>query len=267
MSAAAGLIQELPWNVFASITAQHVERAPKPAELFSGGGHDATVTFDKGNTNLTIEKADSIEAGLRRAQGPFRFELTAYYTKFTGFIFRNLTGNTCDADTGFCGPAGGELKEAVYSQRDAIFRGGEFQTQYDVLPIWMGMFGVEAQADVVRATFTDGTNVPRIPPVRAGGGVYWRDDNWLVRTTLIHAWAHTQIDANETPTPGFNLLKAELSYRWKAKRPRSDELSEFSVGIVGDNLLNEDIRNSVSYTKDEVLLPGRAVRVFANVKY
>jgi iron complex outermembrane receptor protein len=267
VSAAAGLIQELPWNVFASLTAQHVERAPKPAELFSGGGHDATVTFDKGNPNLTIEKADSIEAGLRRAQGPFRFELTAYYTRFTGFIYRNLTGNTCDVDTNVCSPNGGDLNEAIYSQRDAIFRGGEFQAQYDVVPMWTGMFGIEAQGDVVRATFTDGSNVPRIPPVRVGGGAYWRNDNWLVRSTLIHAFAQNDVSANETTTPGYNLLKAELSYRWKAKAPRADELSEFSVGIVGDNLLNEDIRNSVSYTKDEVLLPGRAVRLFANVKY
>jgi iron complex outermembrane receptor protein len=27
----------------------------------------------------------------------------------------------------------------------------------------------------VRATFTDGTNVPRIPPQRLGGGIYYRD--------------------------------------------------------------------------------------------
>ena len=30
-----------------------------------------------------------------------------------------------------------------------------------------GGWGVEGQFDVVRATFTDGTNVPRIPPVRS----------------------------------------------------------------------------------------------------
>ena len=28
------------------------------------------------------------------------------------------------------------------------------------------MFGIEGQYDFVRATFTDGSNVPRIPPVR-----------------------------------------------------------------------------------------------------
>ena len=40
-----------------------------------------------------------------------------------------------------------------------------------------------------------------------------------------------------------------------------------TVGVVGNNLLNEDIRNSVSYTKDEVLMPGIGVRAFANLKF
>ncbi|MFX6218446.1 hypothetical protein ABTF55_21855, partial [Acinetobacter baumannii] len=77
-----------------------------------------------------------------------------------------------------------ELNQAIYSQKDATFRGAEFQFQYDVLPLWAGQFGVEGQYDVVRATFTDGTNVPRIPPQRLGGGVYYRDANWLARVNL-----------------------------------------------------------------------------------
>ena len=85
-SGSIGLIQNLPWNLVASITGQYVERAPKPAELFSRGGHDATVTFDIGNPNLGIETAKSVEVGLRRATGPLRFEITGYYTKFNGFI-------------------------------------------------------------------------------------------------------------------------------------------------------------------------------------
>src|SRR5207245_8620663 len=96
-SGSVGLIQNLPYDLVGSITAQHVERAPKAAELFSRGAHDATATFDIGNPNLKIESANSIEAGIRRAAGPFRFELTAYYTRFNGFIFRRLTGNTCDS--------------------------------------------------------------------------------------------------------------------------------------------------------------------------
>jgi iron complex outermembrane receptor protein len=273
-SASVCLIQNLPWDLAASATAQYVERAPKPAELSSRGGHDATVTFDIGNPNLKTEVAKSVEVGLRRAKGPFRFEATAYHTKFDGFIFRRLTGNTCDGETSCVAPgdpAGPfELNQAVYSQRDATFRGGEFQAQYDVARVLNGVWGVEGQFDVVRATFTDGTNVPRIPPVRVGGGVFWRDDSWLVRVNLLHAFAHTQIaPIGETTTPGYNNLKAEVSYKWKPLRLTADNLSEIVVGIAGNNLLNNDIRNSVTYIpqKDEVLMPGASVKVFANVKY
>ncbi len=117
-SASIGLLQNLPWNLVASITGQYVERAPKPAELFSRGAHDATATFDIGNPDLGIETAKSIEVGLRRATGPFRFELTGYYTKFNGFIFRRLTGNTCDeaACVDIANPDQLELQQARYSQ-------------------------------------------------------------------------------------------------------------------------------------------------------
>jgi iron complex outermembrane receptor protein len=266
-SASVGVIQNLPWNLAASLTAQYVERAPKPAELFSGGGHDATTTFDKGNPNLKIEAARSVEAGLRRATGNFRFEATAYYTRFNGFIFRHLTGNTCDGDTGVCGAGAGELREAIYSQQGATFRGAEFQSQLDVMPLGSGMFGVENQFDVVRATFTDGTNVPRIPPVRVGGGIFWRDPSWLARINLLHGFAQNHIAiTGETPTGGYNDLRAELSYRTKL-RPTDSGPRDITVGLAGTNLLNSDIRNHVSYTKDEVLMPGASVRAFANVRY
>ncbi|MEA2818855.1 MAG: iron complex outerrane recepter protein [Bradyrhizobium sp.] len=268
-SGSVGLIQNLPWDLVGSVTAQYVERAPKPAELFSRGPHDATGTFDIGNPNLTLETAKTFELGLRRATGPFRFEATAYYTRFNNFIFRRLTGVMCGDDFDSCGngdPAN-EGKQAVYSQRDAVFRGGEFQSQLDVAQFYGGTWGIEDQFDIVRATFTDGTNVPRIPPVRVGGGVFWRDANWLVRFNLLHAFAQNDVAViAETPTPGYNLLKAEISYKTKLD-PNWFGAREMLIGLVGNNLLNENIRNSVSYNKDEVLLPGIGVRAFANLKF
>jgi len=265
-SGSVGLIQDLPGDLVASLTAQYTERAPKPAELFSRGAHDATETFDIGNPNLGLETAKSIEIGLRRARGPFRFELTGYATRFNGFIYRRLTGNTCDGVACIAGD-GLELKQAIYSQRDADFRGAEFQFQYDALQVWNGMFGVEGQYDIVHATFTDGSYVPRIPPQRVGGGIYYRDANWFARVNLLHAFAQNNVSGIETPTPGYNRLRAELSYT--TKLPKTDwwGAQQLTFGVVGDNLLNEDIRNSVSYNKDQVLMPGLGVRIFANVKY
>ena len=265
-SGSVGLIHDLPYGLVASITGQYTERAPKPAELFSRGGHDATTTFDIGNPNLKIESARSIEIGLRRATGPFRFEITGHATKFNGFIYRNLTGNKCEDGVCDADPTL-ELNQAVYAQRNAYFRGAEFQFQYDVMPLWAGQFGVEGQYDIVRATFDDGSNVPRIPPQRLGGGVYYRDANWLARVNLLHAFAQNNVSGVETTTPGYNRLKAELSYNTKLAKNDWWGAQEMRIGIVGDNLLNEDIRNAVAYNKDQVLLPGMGVRLFANVKY
>jgi iron complex outermembrane recepter protein len=268
-SGSIGLIQNLPGDLVGSITAQYVERAPKPAELFSRGAHDATATFDIGNPNLALETAKSVELGLRKATGPFRFEATAFYTRFNNFIYRRLTGVMCGDDFDSCGNGdpNNEGRQAVYSQRDATFRGGEFQSQLDIGPLNGGIWGIEDQFDIVRATFSDGTNVPRIPPVRAGGGVYWRDANWFMRVNLLHAFAQNDIAViGETPTAGYNLLKAEVTYKTKLD-PSWIGAREMTIGLVGNNLLNENIRNSVSYTKDEVLMPGIGVRAFANLKF
>lgn len=268
-SGSVGLLQNLPGDLVASVTGQYVERAPKPAELFSRGAHDATGTFDIGNPNLVLETAKTVEIGLRKATGPFRFEATAYYTRFDNFIYRRLTGVLCGEDFNSCGNGDpeNEGKQAVYSQRNATFRGGEFQSQLDVAPIHGGVWGVEDQFDVVRATFTDGTNVPRIPPVRVGGGLFWRDANWLWRVNLLHAFGQNDVAViAEAPTPGYNLLKAEITYKTPLD-PTRFGAREMTLGLVGNNLLNENIRNSVSYNKDEVLMPGIGVRAFANLKF
>jgi iron complex outermembrane receptor protein len=236
--------------------------------LFSRGGHDATVTFDIGNPNLKTEIAKSVEVGLRRAKGPLRFELTGYYTRFDGFIFRRLTGNTCE-DGACVDPATGtlELNQAFYSQRNATFRGGEFQFQWDALPMWGGFWGVDGQYDIVRATFDDGTNVPRIPPQRLGGGVYFRNAQWFGRVSLLHAFRQNDVaPVGETPTAGYDLLKVELSHTRELKNDPFG-IKKVTVGVVGNNLLNDDIRNHVSFTKDQVLMPGASVRGFASLKF
>jgi len=49
--------------------------------------------------------------------------------------------------------------------------------------------------------------------------------------------------------------------------PRDHLGREMTLGLVGNNLLNEDMRNSVSFRKNEVLLPGANLRIFANILF
>ena len=69
-----------------------MERAPDATELFYRGPHDSTQTFEIGDPNLTIESANTFEAGLKRGIGDFRFDLSAYHTDFTNFVYKRLHG-------------------------------------------------------------------------------------------------------------------------------------------------------------------------------
>jgi iron complex outermembrane receptor protein len=259
------VVKDLPSWMIASATVSRIQRAPTALELFAHGAHDSPGTFEIGDPTLKIETANSAELGLKRIDGAFRFDGKVYYTYYNNFIFRQATGILCGESFATCG-VDTEFIQTIYSQRDAIFRGGEIAWQWDLVPVASGLFGVDGQYDFVRATFTDGSNVPRMPPMRVGGGAYWRNDNWFVRMGLLHAFGQSDLGVNDTPTAGYNLLRMEISNRqyWQYSPWGATEII---TGLSGDNLLDVDVRNSVQFHKDEILLPGRSVKFFMNAKF
>ncbi len=267
VSFGGGLLYQLPMGVVARLNGQMVERAPEAQELFSKGVHEATGTFEIGNPNLGKEKARTIELGFKRAQGDFRFDASAFHTKFDGFIFKRLTGVKCEDKLDTCdAPGVEELDQVLFTQRDATFRGLELAAAYDVARVWRGVWGIDGQYDLVRATFAGGENVPRIPPHRLGGGIFYRDAQWSARVGLLHAFAQKDIGPEETATEGYTLLNAEISTTVKLDSAAGGLVPEMRIGLRGDNLLNEDVRNHVSFKKDEVLQPGASVRLFGSIK-
>ena len=268
-SASLGALYELPLGVVARLTGQYVERAPDAAELFSKGVHEATGTFEIGNPLLRKEEASTVELGFKRAQGQFRFDASVYYSKFNGFIYKQLTGVDCAETLATCGdgnPAN-DLAQVLYQQRNANFYGAELAAQYDVLPIWRGMLGVDTQYDFVRAQFAGGENVPRIPPHRLGGGIYYRDANWFARAGVLHAFKQDEIGVEEIETPGYTLVSAQLSYTTKLDQGPS-WASEMTIGIKGENLADDVVLNHSSFKRrEDVLLPGANVRLFGSIKF
>lgn len=264
-SAAFGAYQDLAHGFVANITGLYSERAPTAAELYSRGAHDATGTFEIGDPNLKLERARTIEIGLKRTTGPLRLEAAAYYTRYTGFITKNLTGARCDDEFATCG-SGEELQQVVISQRNATFWGAEIAGQLDLLQIGSGMFGVSGRYDFVHASFDGNGAVPRIPPHRLGGGLFWRDGTWLAKVDLLHAFDQNRTSLFETSTKGWDNLRAELSYT-RALDRKIAGVSEVTLGLRGENLLNDDIRNAASFRKDVMLMPGRNVRLFMSAKF
>ncbi|MBS7813487.1 TonB-dependent receptor [Roseococcus pinisoli] len=259
-----GLLRDLPWAMQGRATAQYVQRAPSAAELFSRGAHDASGTFDVGAPNLRKEAATTVELGLGRRTGAFRFDTSAYYSRYNGFIYRALTGSTCGEEFSSCAPSGGgEFRQVAYGQRDATFYGFEGRAEQDVLRLGSGTAGVSGRYDFVRAEFANGAgNVPRIPPHRLGAGLWWRSASWQASVDYLHAFDQTRTGTNETRTNGYDLLGVRIGYTAQLGGTRAVNFS-----VIGNNLLDSEVRNAASFKKDEVLLPGRSVRFLMTMTF
>ena len=111
------------------LTLTSAGRAPGQTELFARGPHDGPGTFETGDPNLEIERANSIEATLRVRDTHLQIEGALWMTKFDNYIYGQLTGNRCD-ETGDCAnPPGGDLRQLNYGQQDARFWGALFPTK------------------------------------------------------------------------------------------------------------------------------------------
>ncbi len=236
------------------VTFSSTGRAPAITELFARGGHDGPQTFETGDPNLKIERANSLEGTVRVRTGRFSFDGSVYSTWFSNYIYGDLTGRTCD-DDGVCvdGDAN-ELKELNYRQQGAHFRGAEAEARYQIVKTTDGGLQARVLADYVRATLDDGTNVPRIPPFRVGGGLSWSDRQVDAGFLFMRVGKQSDFGTFDSATPGYNALSAQVAWRPFKAMPGI----EFS--IVGKNLTNDVQRDAAALNRDVVTMPGRNVR-------
>ena len=85
------------WRIGLSVS--HAERAPSIEELFAGGPHGGSESFEIGDPELKPEKSLSFEGSLHHTVGPVHLVGNLFYSHFSNFIFSNFTGET-DADSG-----------------------------------------------------------------------------------------------------------------------------------------------------------------------
>lgn len=252
ISGSAGLVFDAADNVTLGLTTTSAARAPSQPELFARGPHHGPGTFENGNPNLRLERANSLEATLRWHASGVAFEGAAWAAKFNNYIYGRLTGVMCD-DDGVCG-AGGDLREMVFEQKGATFRGLEGKATATLYQTPKGTIAAQVLADVVRATFRGAGDVPRIPPYHVGGGLAWNSERFDTSFTVKYTGAQNHFGVFETPTKGFASVDAQVAWR-----PLKD--SDVELSLVGHNLTDRVQRNAISLNKDTVVLPGRDLRV------
>ena len=267
LSASAGLVWNLDGGWVTSATFQAAQRAPEAPELFSKGPHEATETFEIGDASLNEETAYSAELSARREGRGYSFAASLFHVSFDDFIYKALTGETCDDDYASCTDAGGtgtELDQVRYAQQDARFYGFELEGKVALLRTDTATYGVTGQADYVRAKLDGGTNVPRIPPMRIGAGVYLEADRFMAKAGFLHAFRQNKLGPNETETGEYTDVS--MAFRYTLPEQMTGGAS-VKISVVGQNLLDADIRNHVSFKKNDVLLPGRNFRLVASVDF
>ncbi len=251
LSLSTGVAWTLSEQVGVAISGARSTKLPSLEELYADGPHAATFAYEIGNPGLDPEKAWSMDGTLRLTQGTFRGEFTLFATFFDGFIYQDFTGEEED-----------ELPVVRSEQADARFMGAEAALEFDLIHMGPHHLLVEGWGDYVRAELTDlEQDLPRIPPLRLGGGL--RYDGGLLRGDLgvTRAADQTRVSPFEEETEGYTLMEASVGLRLFTGSLVHDFV------LQGKNLTNEEARLHTSFVKEMAPLPGREIRLVYRVHF
>jgi iron complex outermembrane receptor protein len=233
----------------AGATLSYAQRAPSTDELYSGGPHDATLTFDVGDANLHKEISRNLELSLQKTSGLLRWRANLFRNDVDDFIYGRITGHLLDEDGQSSGQPGTVYRERRFAQAPARVQGAEAELTWNESGMgWNGRLF----ADGSRGRLEQGGNLPLQPADRIGAAVGYRRADFRAGLAWTHARGQDRLAAAETtPTPGYDLVDANLSWTQKLA---STDLTWF---VLAKNLLNRDVRLSTSLLKDIAPLPGR----------
>ena len=251
------------------------QRAPQVQELFSNGYHDATRSYELGDPTLQMETSYNLDLGYKFKTDWVRAELDLFNNWANNYIYQQRTGDF--VPPGFTPTSGGlpltnAQCQAVANgactpvtasmQGDAIFRGYESKLVFPVMENRHGIVDLTLFSDYTRGTFVNGGNVPRMPPLRFGFQWDYSKQQWSGNLRFTRAQAQNDPGVNDTSTAGYYLLTVGGEYQIKDFHD-----SKVTLFLKGNNLLNENIRNSVSYLRNFSPEPGRGAQVGVRITY
>lgn len=234
------------WSATANLS--HNERAPSYFELYANGEHVATGQFEVGNVSLDKEVSNGIDAQLKWKANGHSITLGAYATRFQNFIGL-LNSGTTDPGTG--------QEIANFTAVPALFKGLEMEGKFALNDEWT----LKMRGDYVHAKDTRNNEyLPRISPLRLGGGLDYRLGNWNARMDVLHAFKQNDVAENELKTDGYTNLSALLAYKLPVKY-------HVELFAKANNLLNDEIREHASFLKDISPAGSRSVLIGARADF
>ena len=229
------------------------QRAPITNELYFEGDHEATATFQRGNPNLGLETSYNIDLGYKSSSEKVAFEINLFHNWINNYIFAQRTGGTAGDDNN---------PEVIYQQGAATFMGYEAQLIYHVMKKGSQDVDLTLFSDYTRGNLDYDQEAPRIPPLRWGFQLDHRNGNWKSNLRLTRAEKQIYSGAFEADTPGYTKLNLNTHYHIE-----NFKKADMVVYAKGNNLLNENIRNSASFLRNFQPEPGIGAEVGIRIKY
>ncbi|OQK16800.1 hypothetical protein AU255_02525 [Methyloprofundus sedimenti] len=232
----------------------YAQRSPDIQELLSFGPHLSTRTFDIGNVALNNETMQRIDLGFDWQSDWLNVKLNGFYNWIDDFIYQRNTGLFYEIDNEVirqrCVSAAECVPIYAYNQQNARFVGYEAEASMPVFESSFATVSLTVFSDYVRARFKN-DDVPRIPPLRYGAELNVGNYDWNTSLRYSRSEAQRHSGANETETDGYNLLSFSADYHWD-----DTGWGDLWVFTKASNLLNEEIRNPVSFLRNYAPEPG-----------
>jgi iron complex outermembrane receptor protein len=180
-----------------------------------------------------------------------RAQLDLFHNWAGDYIYQQRNGEFID---------GAPVLEA--RQADATFMGYESKLIFPLLQNRLGLVDLTLFSDFTRGQFVNGSDVPRMPPLRFGFQLDHTKGEWNTNLRLTRGESQNRVGDNDTPTTGYMLLSLGTQYQIFDMHG-----ADVMVFAKANNLLNESIRNSTSYLRNFAPEPGRGAEIGFRVNY
>ena len=248
---ALGTIYRFSPDYYLGFNFSRSARAPNAEELYADGPHLAINAFQIGDPNLDSETSLNFDLNLNKDSGRVTGKVNLFYNRFDDYIFLQEQDANNDGEADRVD----ELLVLTSAQQGADFYGFEGEVAFGLVEGGYGDLGVFVWSDYVRGEFRGGGgNVPRMPPLRFGGGLGYNLQTWEAKFDVYRVDDQDDTAQLETPTPGYTMMNLDLGYQIP--------VANADVGFFfrATNLLDELALRSTSFIKEEAPLPGRAFR-------
>ena len=262
VSASASALWKLDGHNSLNLAITRSSRAPNVQELLSNGYHDATRSFEVGQIKLREETAYNLDLGYRYKSDWLRAEFDLFHNWAGNYIAQQRNNDYVDENgSHLCAPHC-IVPVLVSSQNDAVFKGYEAKLIFTVMENTDGFLDLTLFSDYTRGQFNNGKDVPRMPPLRYGVQLDYGKSGFTGNVRFARAEAQRNPGDFETATAGYFLLNVGAQYKFKAYKD-----AELMLFAKGNNLLDENIRNSTSYLRNFAPEAGRGAELGIRLTY